>query len=140
MKLSWVFFFTLCFNALAAQNKICPVVSCFYCKDSLLATEIQHEYKIDFGTFPDTNALVFEYPIKNIGTAPLVICCVKTSSGNIIADWNREPVAPQDTLIIRFQYSAGYIIGGHCRLSTIWGNFNCGEPVPIIVTCQTVEK
>lgn len=139
MKLLLALFFTMACSLLFAQNITCPIVSNMYCKDSLFATEIQYENTIDFGMFPDTNTLVFQYPIKNIGKEPLIICCVKTSSGNIVADWSIEPVAPQDTLIITFHYNAGYIIGGHTRTSTIWGNFNCGKPLPITLKCRTGE-
>lgn len=121
-----------------SQTDSSAPVYVMYCQDSVYLTEISYELCIDLGDVPDSQTLSFTYPIKNIGAYPLELCIIKTSSGCVVAEWDRTPVAPQDSLIITFYFDTKGKRGNNTKTATVWGNFNGGEPIFLRFKCNVV--
>ncbi|MFZ5746312.1 MAG: DUF1573 domain-containing protein [Pseudomonadota bacterium] len=59
---------------------------------------------IDYGTIAHQSDGRRSFKLKNIGTAPLMILDVVSSCGCVVAQFDREPVFPGQTVDIRVRY------------------------------------
>ena len=60
----------------------------------------------DFGEMYQDETVTNEFKLRNIGDAPLLIRSAKGSCGCTVADWPREPVAPEENSIIKVTFSS----------------------------------
>lgn len=59
----------------------------------------------DFGTISETGGkAVYDFKFKNTGTAPLILNNVRAGCGCTTPEWDRKPVAPGESGIIKVSY------------------------------------
>jgi len=60
----------------------------------------------DFGKIPQGKPAVYNFVVKNNDSAPLSLTDVHASCGCTTPEWDRKPIAPGETAIIKVGYNA----------------------------------
>lgn len=65
----------------------------------------------NFGTISLEDSITYSYPVINSGNKNLIIKNVKTSCGCTAPEWEKKPIAPGDSTLIKVKFnpvSTGY--------------------------------
>jgi hypothetical protein len=84
----------------------------------------------DFGKIPKGKPVTAEFQFKNPSLVPLIINSVKPSCGCTVADYPKEPVAPQKSGTIRVTFNAANT--GFFQKSVVVAT-NAGEENEILI-------
>jgi hypothetical protein len=76
----------------------------------LIETPNQNKlFKLD--TVVSGTVIKIDIKIKNIGTAPLIITRLETSSGADVAERDPKPITPNDTAIVFWHFDTAWKVG-----------------------------
>ena len=64
------------------------------------------EVGYDFGKIPQGKPVYHSFEIKNISDKPVSIVNVQTSCGCTTPEWNKEPIAPGATTLVKVGFNA----------------------------------
>ena len=99
--------------------------------DAKVTTAIEWTNKThDFGKIPRGQPVTAEFQFKNPSMVPLIINSVKPSCGCTVADYPKEPVAPQKTGSIKVTFNAAS--PGYFQKSVVVAT-NAGEDNEILI-------
>ena len=80
---------------------------CFAQKAAKISSSIEWTEKtVDFGKIPQGKPVIATFEFKNPSMVPLIIYAVKPTCGCTIADYSKEPIAPQKTGTIKVTFDA----------------------------------
>lgn len=86
--------------------------------------------QISTGNVPFGQAVSREFRVKNVSNENLIILQVKSSCHCTVTEWQREPIAPGKTGIIKVTYD-GQKEGDFYRIVTVVTNFDSMQGVPL---------
>tara|TARA_B100000945_G_C20420276_1_gene617580 strand:+ start:2824 stop:3228 length:405 start_codon:yes stop_codon:yes gene_type:complete len=93
-------------RAITTELVINPITADKNAREVLMPKIKVEQDVVDFGEMNQDESIVVFFKIKNVGEAPLLIRSAKGSCGCTVADWPREPVAPEENSIIKVTFSS----------------------------------
>jgi hypothetical protein len=95
--------------------------------------------QITTGNVPFGSPVTREFKFKNISTENLLILQVKSSCHCTVTDWDRNPVAPGQTGVIKVSYDSQKE-GDFYRIVSVLTNFDSMQGVPLALTGKVDKK
>lgn len=95
--------------------------------------------QITTGNVPFGAPVTGEFKFKNISTENLLILQVKSSCHCTVTDWDRSPVAPGQTGVIKVSYDSQKE-GDFYRIVSVLTNFDSMQSVPLALTGKVDKK
>ncbi|MCC7465623.1 MAG: DUF1573 domain-containing protein [Saprospiraceae bacterium] len=95
--------------------------------------------QITTGNVPFGAPVTGEFRFKNVSTENLLILQVKSTCHCTVTDWDRNPVAPGQTGVIKVSYD-GQKEGDFYRIVSVLTNFDSMQSVPLALTGKVDKK
>jgi hypothetical protein len=95
--------------------------------------------QITTGNVPFGTPVTGEFKFKNISTENLLILQVKSSCHCTVTDWDRSPVAPGQTGVIKVIYDSQKE-GDFYRIVSVLTNFDSMQGVPLALNGKVDKK
>ena len=93
----------------------------------------------DFGEIQRGEEATAVFSLVNQGLAPLVVENITASCGCTIAEWNKEPLMPQDTMQIKVSYNSN-IVGAIKRSVVVKTNDIKRTRILLTITGNVVKE
>lgn len=107
--------------------------------DAKVSTAIEWVNKTyDFGKIAKGKPVTAEFQFKNPSLIPLIINSVKPTCGCTVADYPKEPVAPQKTGTIKVTFNAASI--GYFQKSVMVATNAAEENETLIIKGEVIEE
>ncbi|MBL7808621.1 MAG: DUF1573 domain-containing protein [Saprospiraceae bacterium] len=95
--------------------------------------------QVTTGSVPFGAPVTREFRFKNISSENLLILQVKSSCHCTVAEWDRNPVAPGQTGVIKISYD-GQKEGDFYRIVSVITNFDSMQSVPLALVGKVDKK